>query len=709
MAVSSTARAAVIGVGLLAALAATPSVPAAAAGAAAPAGSAAAVDTARIILADREPGNWMSVGRTYDEQRFSPLTQINDHTVGRLGLAWAYDLGTFRGIEGTPIVVDGVMYLTSAWSIAYALDARTGKELWHYDPKVPPSWARFVCCDVVSRGLAVYEGKVILATLDGRLIALDARNGRPLWSTLTVDNHDWPYSITGAPRVFNGKVIIGNAGVELGVRGYVSAYDVSTGKLIWRFYTVPGDPARGPDGAVSDAALAQAVRTWFGNQWWLQGGGGAVWDSIVYDPELNRIYFGTGNGSPWPLRLRSAGRGDNLFLASIVAVDADTGRYLWHYQEVPGDSWDFDVTQPLILADLDIGGRIRKVIMQAPKQGFFYVIDRTSGRLISVAKFVDHNTWASRIDVKSGRPVLLANANYDAAPRLMTPNAVAAHSWQPMSYNPDTGLAYFPVLQNWYAYEIEPNYKPQKFRMSWGTNAPPSARNAKVRAEAKQMKPYGYLLAWDPVRQKEVWRVPYDRGGNGGTLTTAGNLVVEGTSAQQLVIYRATDGKPLWRMSAQTVPLAGAVSYAVDGVQYIAVEAGGASFGAGRGDPNDRAVARVLAFRLGGRARLPPIAPRPIYPPPPLVVGASEEVVRDGSLAYHRVCAQCHGRDAVSVNAIPDLRHMPPDIRAEFRDIVLKGKLAAQGMASFSDLLSAQDADAIYAYLVARAREDWNN
>ncbi len=670
--------------------------------------SPAAVDTARIIFANREPGNWMTVGRTYDEQRFSPLTQINAHNVRHLGLAWYYDLKTFRGIEGTPVVVDGVMYLTSAWSVAYALDARTGRELWHYDPKVPPSWARFVCCDVVSRGPAVYEGKVIIATLDGRLIALDARNGKPLWSTLTVDNKDWPYSITGAPRVFHGKVVIGNAGVELGVRGYLSAYDVNTGKLIWRFYTVPGNPAKGPDGAVSDPVLAKAVKSWFGNKWWLQGGGGAVWDSIVYDPELNRLYFGTGNGSPWPRKLRSEGKGDNLFLASIVAVDADTGRYIWHYQEVPGESWDFDVTQPIILADLDFGGQIRKVLMQAPKQGFFYVIDRTSGKLISAGKFVDHNTWASRIDLATGRPVLLANADYDKQPRLITPNAVAAHSWQPMSYNPMTGLAYFPVLQNWYAYEIQPNYRPQKFRMSWGTNAPPSAKNAKIRAELKKKKIYGYLLAWDPVRQKEAWRVQYDRGGNGGTLTTAGNLVVEGTSAQKLAIYRATDGKKLWEMNAETVPMAGAVSYAVDGVQYIAVEAGGASFGMSRGNANDRAAARVLAFRLGGTERLPPIAPRPSYPPPPFVIGASEDVVREGSLAYHRVCAQCHGRDAISVNAIPDLRHMSPDVRKEFKNIVLKGKLAAKGMENFSDVVTDKEADAIYAYLVARAREDWN-
>ncbi len=664
--------------------------------------SPADVDTARIEHADRDPGNWLSVGRTYSEQRFSPLREINEHTVSRLGLAWYYDLDTFRGIEGTPVVVDGVMYATSAWTVTVALDARTGKELWRYDPHVPASWGRFVCCDVVSRGPAVYQGRVIIATLDGRLIALDARSGKPLWSTLTVDNKDWPYSITGAPRVVHDKVIIGNAGVELGVRGYVSAYEVSTGKLVWRFWTTPGNPALG----FENPTMAMAAKTWSG-RWWTQGGGGAVWDSIVYDPDFNRIYIGTGNGAPWPHKLRSEGKGDNLFLASIVALDADTGAYVWHYQEVPGESWDFDVTQPMILADLTIEGRRRKVILQAPKQGFFYVIDRTDGKLISAGKFVDHNTWADHIDLETGRPVLLDNADYDEQPRLITPNAVAAHSWQPMSYNPVTGLAYFPVLVNQLAYEIEPNYVWHKFRMSWGTNAPPSAKNAAVREAVAKQKFDGYLLAWDPVHQKEAWRVPHGKGGNGGTLTTAGNLVVEGTSDQTLAIYRASDGRKLWETDAQTVPMAGPVTYSVDGEQYIAVEAGGASFGFARGKP-ERGDSRILAYRLGGTLELPPIPKRPEYPPPPFLVGGTEADVKAGSIAYHRVCAQCHGRDAVSVNAIPDLRHMSPETRAQFKDIVLHGKRAAKGMANFSDVVTEKEAEQINDYLVARAREDYN-
>jgi quinohemoprotein ethanol dehydrogenase len=662
----------------------------------------AAVDTRRIANANKEPGNWMSHGRTYDEQRYSPLKAINERNVGKLGLAWYYDQNTFRGIEGTPIVVDGVMYATSAWTVTFALDAKTGKELWRYDPRVPPEWNRYSCCDVVSRGLAVYEGKVIIATLDGRLIALDATNGQPIWETLTVDNQNWPYSITGAPRVFNGKVIIGNGGAELGVRGYVTAYDVNTGKQVWRFWTVPGNPADG----FENETMEMAAKTWAG-EWWKQGGGGSAWDSIVYDPEFNRVYIGAGNGSPWPHKLRSDGKGDNLFLCSIVAVDADTGKYVWHYQLAPGENWDFTATMPMILADLKIAGKARKVILQAPKNGFVYVIDRVTGKLVSAEKFVPNN-WASHIDLTTGRPVLLPDANYDDQPRILSPNNVGAHNWYPMSFNPKTGLAYFPVLQNWTSYELQPNFKPEKFKMSWGAAAPPSEKNAAVRAELATKKPAGWLVAWDPVKQQEAWRVPYGKGNNGGTLTTAGNLVVEGTSNQTLAVYRATDGKKLWEMPVQTVPMAGPVTYTVDGEQYIAINAGGAaSLGAMRGRPEGRAAARMLAFKLGGSVQLPPVPPPPEIAPPPRPTGSVDQI-RDGEFQYTKTCAQCHGRDAIGVNTIPDLRHMSPQTRAEFQDIVLRGTRASKGMVSFADQLTSAQADAIYAYLTARAWDDWN-
>ena len=671
-------------------------------GVAAPKGPAA-VDTQRLIRADREPGNWMGVGRTYSEQRYSPLKQIDEHNVGKLGLAWYYDFNTQRGIEGTPVVVDGVMYVTSAWTITSALDAKTGKELWKYDPKVPPEWSRFACCDVVSRGLAVYEGKVIIATLDGRLIALDAKTGAPLWETATADTRAAPYSITGAPRVFNGKVIIGNGGIEFGVRGYVSAYDVNTGRQVWRFYTVPGNPSDG----FENKAMEMAARTWSG-EYWVQGGGGAAWDSMVYDPELNRVYLGTGNGAPWPHKLRSEGKGDNLFLASIVALDADTGEYVWHYQMIPEESWDFDTTQPLMLADLKIGGKTRKVLMQAPKHGFFYVLDRNDGKVISAGKFVDHNNFMSGVDPKTGRPILLPDARYEDEPRLLTPNAVAAHSWQPMSYHPGTGLVYFPVLENWLAYQLDDGYKPEKFRISIGTNMSPepSKKNEAVRAEAARKVVRGHLLAYDPVKQKEAWRVPYAGGGAGGTVSTAGNLVFEGTGDQQFIAYRATDGKTLWEFDAQTVPMAGPITYAVDGEQYVAVQAGGATFGFAQGRPQ-RSGGRVLVFKLGATGQLPPLPPVAPIPEPPQGMDGTEAQIKSGQGAYHKTCAQCHGRDAISTNAIPDLRFMNPQAHTQFKDIVLKGTRSAKGMQSFADIVSDADADAIHAYLVARAREDY--
>ena len=409
------------------------------------AGGAANVDGARIRGADREPGQWMATGRTYQEQRYSPLTGITPQNIGRLSLAWHADLNTYRGVEASPIEVDGVLYNISAWNITTAYDARTGKVLWTYDPKVPPEFGRKACCDIVSRGLSVWKGKVIIATLDGRLIALDARTGAPVWTQNTFEGEPpWPYTITGAPRVFDGKVLIGNGGAELGVRGYVPAYDAETGRKLWRFYTVPGDPAKG----FENKAMEMAAKTWTG-QWWRYGGGGTAWDTITYDPKLKLIYIGVGNGSPWVQKFRSPGGGDNLFLASIVAVKADTGEYVWHYQETPGEQFDSTATQPMILADLKIAGRLRHVLMQAPKNGFFYVLDRTNGKLISAHAFVPMN-WATRVDMKTGRPVETPLARYDTTPVLLSPGPGGAHNYNPMAYSPKTGLVYFPVVESYF-------------------------------------------------------------------------------------------------------------------------------------------------------------------------------------------------------------------------------------------------------------------
>ena len=417
--------------------------------------SPANVDAARITQADREPGNWMTYGRTYSEQRYSPLARITADNVKQLGLAWYSDLDTNRGQEATPLIIDGVLYVSTAWSMVKAFDAKTGKLLWSYDPAVPRALGVRGCCDVVNRGVAAWQGKIFVGAFDGRLIALDARTGKPVWSVMTVDP-DKPYTITGAPRVIKGRVVIGNGGGEYGVRGYISAYDAQTGKLAWRFYTVPGDPEKPAEIPI----LAEAAKTWHG-EWWKGGGGGTVWESISYDPELNLVYFGVGNGQEWNQGYRSMSQGDNWFLSSIVAINADTGNYVWHYQATPGEEWDFDAVQQLILADLSIDGVRRQVIMQANKNGFFYVIDRKTGQLISAKNFIPV-TWASGIDQKTGRPIENPGIRYDKTGKRveLLPGALGAHSWQSMAFNPNTGLVYIPAQEIPMSYESVKNYKP---------------------------------------------------------------------------------------------------------------------------------------------------------------------------------------------------------------------------------------------------------
>ena len=657
-------------------------------------------------LMDESDGkNWLSWGRTYKEQRFSPLTQINDNNVDQLGLDWYFDLETFRGVEGTPIVVDGVMYLTSAWTMTYALDAKTGELLWEYDPQTPREWGRYACCGPVSRGLAVWEGKVIIGTLDGRLIGLDAGTGEEVWVAQTTDK-EWPYTITGAPRVFNGTVVVGNGGADFGVRGVVSAWDAHTGEFKWRFYTVPGNPA---DGFENDA-MRMAAETWNG-EWWTLGGGGTVWDSIVYDPELNLVYIGTGNGSPLAAEFRSPGGGDNLFLASIVALDLESGDYVWHYQEVPGEKWDYTATQPMMLAELELFGEQRKVIMQAPKNGFFYMLDRATGELLSAREFVP-NTWASHIDMLTGRPVINPTADFGTETALYTPGPGGGHNWEPMSYSPITGLVYFTVQEDWIALSVAREFTPKKFRSNpaWGFETDPEKRaeNARLMNERRQ----AWLTAWDPVKQREAWRVPHSDVGSGGALATAGNIVAQGSIDRDFVIYRATDGEKLWSMPIQTVALAGPVSYEVDGEQYIAVNAG---WGGGRaqvarasGNNFQIAPARMLVFKLGGDETLPPLeALTTTLPPMPPALTATEQEVSMGAQLFNETCSRCHGQDAIGGQK--DLRFMSLETHEDFNTIVLEGTLVEKGMAAFADILDEGEVNAIHAYLIARANESWGN
>ncbi len=653
------------------------------------------IDDAALRQAERRAGDWITHGRTYSEARYSPLKQINASNVKNLGLAWSFDTGTRRGLEATPIVVDGVMYTTGSWSVVFAIDARSGKQLWKWDPQVPRAYGSKACCDVVNRGVAVYKGKVYVGVLDGRLAALDAETGKVVWQVVTVDQSR-SYTITGAPRIVKGKVIIGNGGSEYGVRGYVSAYDAETGKLVWRFYTVPGDPSQ----PFESPAMEKAAKTWKG-EWWKMGGGGTVWDSMAYDPELDLLYIGTGNGSPWNQHVRSPGGGDNLYLSSIVALRPDTGELVWYYQTTPGDTWDFTATQHILLADLEIGGRTRKVLMQAPKNGFFYVIDRATGELISAEAYVTVS-WAKGIDKQTGRPIEAPGVRSQEGIIQVQPGPLGGHNWQPMSYNPQTGLVYIPAQETAFFFLHDRNFKYRPG--TWNTGF-----DFSILTEPPPALPAGHLLAWDPVNQKERWRVQYQNIWNGGTLTTAGNLVFQGTSDGRFVAYSADKGEKLWEVTVGTGVIASPVSYEIDGLQYVSVMAGwGGAYAVigGYGANVSVVPGRLLTFALNGKRPLPQIVAAKMPSLAPVASDASPEIIASGAKLYAQWCAVCHGLAALGGGGVlPDLRLSQPAIYEQYPQIVLEGKLADIGMPSFKQWLGREDVEAIRAYLLKRRAE----
>ncbi|MBS1791215.1 MAG: PQQ-dependent dehydrogenase, methanol/ethanol family [Acidobacteria bacterium] len=655
------------------------------------------IDDAALKTADARTGDWITHGRDYAETRFSPLKQVNDSNVKELGLAWSFDTQTDRGLEATPIIVDGVMYTTGSWSVVFALDARTGKQLWKWDPKVPHEVGPKACCDVVNRGVAVYKGRIYVGTLDGRLAALDAATGAPIWEVVTVDQTK-SYTITAAPRVVKGKVFIGNGGGEYGMRGYFSAYDAMTGKLAWRFYTVPGDPKEVVPAAMKPA-MDKAAKTWKG-EWWKVGGGGTVWDSMAYDPELDLLYVGVGNGSPWNQHVRSPGGGDNLYLSSILAVKPDTGRLVWHYQTTPGDTWDFTATQHIVLADLTINGKPRKVLMQAPKNGFFYVLDRVTGELISAEAYVTV-TWAKGIDKTTGRPIEADGVRYKDKPIGMQPGPLGGHNWQPMSFNPQTGLVYIPAQETAFGYGQEAGFK---FRdRGWNTGV-----DFAIVKDPPTAIPTGHLLAWDPVTQKERWRVPYPVMWNGGTMTTAGNLVFQGTSDGRFVAYSADKGAKLWEVTVGTGVIASPVTYEIDGTQYVSIMAGwGGSFALTGGNLGLPATSgRVLTFALNGKQQLPVIAAQTAAPPAAMELTASAEIIAKGGDLFARNCAVCHGIAAMGGGGVlPDLRFSKPATLNSLPKIVLDGALVSEGMPLFKYSMNAGDVEAIRAYVVSRRNE----
>lgn len=665
--------------------------------------SLSAVTNAELVNAGNEAEEWLSYGRDYGETRYSPLNQVNADNVSDLGLAWAYDTGTFRGLEATPLVRDGVMYATGSWSIVFAVDARTGEELWRYDPQVDRSLGWKACCDVVNRGAAIYGDKIFAGIIDGRLVALDAATGEVEWSVVTVDQSK-PYTITGAPRVADGKVLIGNGGAELGTRGYLTAYDPETGDMEWRFWVVPGNPADGFENADVEAAAA----TWAGN-WWEAGGGGNPWDSIIYDPELRLVYVGTGNGSPWSHEHRSEGIGDNLYLSSIVALDVDDGSVAWHYQTTPADNFDYTAVQPLLIAEIPINGLPRKVVMQAPKNGFFYVLDAETGDLIYADPYAQV-TWASGVDLESGRPIETPQARYDNSIAFLTPGPSGAHNWHPMSFNPETGLLYVPTMQGGaFPYSIDENWTLEEAGWNLGiglgtqTERPLRPEDAYAGGTGPVYDSPGVLLAWDPVARAPRWTREYDFTINGGTLTTAGNLVFQGAADGFLRAFTADFGELVWEVDLGVGIMAAPMTYELDGTQYVSVLVG---WGGSSGliGPNSSGAykpeGRLWTFKLNG-GEIIPVEGQPLPELTAIDYNDSEEVLAHGLDMYTTHCMLCHGAGGVSGGALVDLRYAAPATYDIIQNIVREGAYGGRGMPNLGHLLSEEDVDAVKHWLLS--------
>jgi quinohemoprotein ethanol dehydrogenase len=670
----------------------------------------------RERLANREAKDWLTLGGNQWMQHYSQLNLINKQNVKDLGFAWEYDASTYigtvpRGLEATPIVVDGILYTSGAWGAVYALDAKTGKEIWKYLPPVDPAYGRRACCDAVNRGLAVWEGKVYVGTLDGYLVCLDAQKGDVLWKVDTFTDRTKAYTITSPPQVAGRIVMIGNSGAEYGVRGHVTAYDLKTGEQKWRFFTVPANPANG----FESPEMEMAAKTWDPNSHWESGLGGTVWGESAYDPELNLLYVGTGNASPYPIWFRSPSGGDNLFLASILAINPDDGKLVWYYQTTPGEIWDYTATQNMVLADVEINGRIRKVLMQAPKNGFFYVLDRATGELISAEKYTRVN-WASHVDLKTGRPVLTEQGQwYKDKPKLVVPYLGGGHVWQPMSYNPVTGLVYMPersvpqVFKTFETYQWLPDVDNTNLdyanMFKFKKNVADQVKQAEdtLRSES--------LLAWNPVTQKAAWKFT-EGGPDGGTMSTP-ELVFQGTRTGYFNVHDANTGEKLKSIFTGTGIMAAPSTYRIDGEQYVVVMAGygGAETSAYLPD----AIAfqfenkgRIIAFKLGGGETPVPPKKKPIDTPAPPAVEIKTQLLERGAALYDFYCFICHGNFGDKhLSQHPDLSKLTEAKHQTFNDIVLKGILSQNGMASFSNSLSEADVEAIHHFLLKKQAEGY--
>jgi quinohemoprotein ethanol dehydrogenase len=636
--------------------------------------------------------DWLAYGRNHNEQRFSPLKSINAKNVNQLGVSWFLDLPKDVGLVSTPLVRDGVLYFTGSMNVVRAVDARSGKLLWQYDPEVGKEIAGHKQSGWVhNRGLSMYGDKLFAATWDGRLIALDLATGKLIWSTRTF-GIDEPLYITGAPKAFKGKVLIGSGGTETGPsRGYVTAYDADTGTLAWRFHIVPGNPADG----FESPAMAMAAKTWTG-KWWEHGGGGNAWHAFTYDDELDALYIGTGNGAPWNRKLRSPDGGDNLFLCSVVALDPDTGEYRWHYQTTPGETWDYNSNMDIVLADLVIDGKVVKAMMHAPKNGFFYVIDRVSGKLISAEKFAEVN-WASHIDLKTGRPVEIPGARYEDGHQNVTPSPFGAHSWHAMSYNPQTGLVYLPTLH------MSADFVDEGYDEEWRAKEFEGG-TAVDWLPGKNPRSYeGSLQAWDPVEQRQVWSVQQDAAWASGTLTTGSDLVFQGEANGHFSAYDGRTGEVLWQFDAGLGISAPPITYQLDGKQYLSVLVGFGGGYAARLTPGAEGsgwsygvhTRRLVTFSLDGK--IAKLEQPPKHFAEPLFEAGFEidpELVDVGETLYGtKNCGLCHGGDIVAGGMAPDLRAsaMPlSEMEPFFASIVRDGERVGQGMPGYPDITDAE-------------------
>lgn len=642
----------------------------------------------RKAAVDPAAADWPGFGRTQDVSHYSPLDQIDTKSVGKLGLAWSFDLEAGHSVTA-PVEAGGVVYISTRHSVVTALDAASGKLLWIYDPKAPEASPTKLRLAWGSRGLAYDNGRVFVGTQDGRLIAIDAKTGKPAWSVLTTEPGDLRF-ITGPPRLFNGKVLIGHGGGDVGAtRGYVTCYDQATGKQLWRFYTVPGDPKAG----FEDPAQEMAAKTWSDGSWKF-GGGAVVWHGMTYDPAFNRVYIGTGNAQPWNHNVRSKGEGDNLFSASIVALDADTGKYVWHYQVTPGEEWDYDASNDMQTATLTIKDKPRQVLMHASKNGFFYVLDRTDGKLIS-AEPMAKVTWASGIDLSTGRPVEAPGIRFSKANTTVEvwPGFSGGHNWLPGSFSPRTGLVYLPTSDH-------------------------PALISNTVADGSIQRPGGsksFLKAWDPVAQKAVWTVPTPGMWGGGAVATGGDVVFQGQIDHKFNVYDAKDGKRLWSFDSQAPIQGPPITYWVGGVQYVTVITGwGGSLGVfGKNNQGPWTAnldyrtmpRRVLTFALNGKAVLPapPAATPAVAPADPDFKADPARAQRGAGLFMN--CMLCHGVEAIAGGAGPDLRWSAASVSQDaFHAIVRGGDLLSRGMPKYDELTPAQVED-IRFYVRSRAKE----